>query len=131
MANTITKTHLLNGPLNLVTHVTIVGDGSGEESAAILIDRSTFAPDGTKLILDKVTGHLTAFSARLLWDATADLEICQMPADQWFFYDWCGVGGFPSGKAGAGGTGDLLITTASLGNGDRGTFTLYMRKKAS
>ena len=129
MANTITKTTLVNGARNLIVHVTIVGDGSGDESASKLIDRSDYAPtDGSKTVLEKVEGHLTAFSARLLFDATTDLEICQFPSDEAFFYDWNDAGGIPSVKAGTGYNGDILITTSSLGNGDRGTFTLYMRK---
>jgi len=129
MANTITVTTLVDGPVNLIQLVNIVGDGSGEETATILVDRSAYAPtDGTKLTLEKVEGLLTAFTAKLLFDATADLTVVSLPADEMFCYDFRCFGGVSSSKAGAGYTGDLLITTASLGAADAGTFVLHMRK---
>lgn len=130
MANTITKTQLFDGGLYLVQHVQIAGDGSGEETGTIIIDRSTFTPAGTKLVVDKVEGLLSGFTARLLLDATGDLELCALPDGHPFDYCWEKIGGVASGKAGAGSTGDLLITTAGLGNGDRGTITIHARKKA-
>jgi hypothetical protein len=114
MANTITKTTL------------------GEEAGTIIIDRSTFPPvAGTKLVIDKIEGVLSGFTARLLFDATTDLEIAAMPDATLFEYCWKKFGGFPSGKAGAGSTGDVLLTTSGLGNGDRGTFTIHARKKVN
>lgn len=130
MVNTITKTTLVDGKRNLVQLINIVGDGSGDESATILIDRSTFAPtDGTEFSVRRIEGHLTAFTARLLFDATTDLEFVQLPDDEYFCFDWRCEGGVSSNKAGAGATGDVLITTASLGNGDRGTFTIHLTKQ--
>lgn len=131
MANTITKTTILDSGLNLAVLVTIVGDGSGEETGTIIIDRSAFTPAGTKLVVDKVEGMLSGFTARLLLDATTDLEIAALPDAVEFEYCWHKIGGIASGKAGAGVTGDLLITTAGLGAGDRGTITINARKKAS
>jgi hypothetical protein len=129
MANTITKTTLEDGVRNLVVLVTIVGDGSGEETNTVLIDRSDYAPtSGTKLVVEKLDGLLTAFSARLIFDATTDLVFAHLPADDMFAYDWTNIGGIGSPKAGAGYNGDILVTTSSLGSGDRGTFTLHMRK---
>lgn len=130
MANTITKTTLLDGPRNLHVHVTVVGDGSGEETGTLLIDRSAYAPAAkTKLTVVGIDGHMTGFSARLLFDATTDLEIVQLPDGERFRYCFAKSGGIASTKAGAGANGDILITTAGLGNGDRGTFTLRMRKQ--
>ena len=128
MANTISKTTLLDGVRNLVVLVNITGDGSGEESATILIDRSDYAPtSGLELVVERISGNLSGFTAVLLFDATTDLAIAQLPAD-WFEYDWREAGGISSVRAGTGYTGDLLITTSSLGNGDRATLTLFMRK---
>jgi hypothetical protein len=129
MANTVTVTKLLDGPRNLHLLVNIAGDGSGEETNRLLVDRSAYAPvDGTKLVVEKIDGHLTGFSARLSFDATADLEIAQLPDGEKFEYCFEKSGGIASSKAGAGANGDILLTTASLGNGDRGTFTLCLRK---
>lgn len=129
MANTITKTVLIDGRRNIVVHVNVVGDGSGDEAGSLLIDRSTFDPiDGTELVVDRIQGHLTGFSARLLFDATTDLEIAQLPDGQPHRYSWCDAGGFSSNKSGPGANGDILIATTGLGAGERGTFTLFMRK---
>lgn len=129
MANTITKTVLHDGPRNLVVQVAIAGDGSGDETGTVLIDRSAYAPvDGTKLSVREIEGALLGFSAQLLFDATADLPIASLPDGQPFEFDWCDVGGVASPKAGAGYTGDILITTSGLGSGDKGTFLLSMKK---
>jgi len=129
MANTITKTTIVDGPRNLVQLINILGDGSGEETDTVLVDRSTFAPtNGTKLVVEKIEGLNHGFTARLMFDATTDLTIVHLPDAEWFHYDWCGFGGVASSHAGAGANGDILITTAGLGSGDAGTFILQMRK---
>lgn len=128
MPNTITKTTLHDGPRNLVQLINIVGDGSGEETNLLLVDRSAFVPtDGTELVVEKIEGQLNAFTAALIFDASTDLVFARLPAD-WFCYDWEKIGGVSSNKAGTGANGDILITTSSLGNGDTATFYLHMRK---
>lgn len=129
MANTITKTTLHNGSRNLVQLINIVGDGSGEETNTVLVNRSTFAPtDGTEIVVEKISGLLTGFTAALIFDATADLVFVRLPDADWFIHDWESIGGVSSNKAGAGANGNILLTTASLGNGDAATFILQMRK---
>jgi hypothetical protein len=129
MANTITKTTLIDGPRNLVVLVNIVGDASGNESGTVLLNRSDYAPtDGTEFSVKKIEGHLSGFSAQLLFEATADLEFAQLPASDYFCYDWRCEGGISSNKAGAGANGDILITTSDLG-AERGTFTIHCTKQ--
>jgi len=128
MANTITKTTLLDGPRHLVQLINIVGDASGEETNTVLVDRSAFTPtDGTELVVEKIEGLLANFTATLSFDATTDLVFARLPAD-WFCLDWTCAGGVSSNKSGAGANGDILLTTSSLGAGDAATFTLFMRK---
>lgn len=128
MANTITKTTLLDGPRHLVQLINIVGDGSGEETNTVLVDRSAFAPtDGTETVVEKISGMCTAFTAVLSFEASTDLVFLRLPAD-WFAHDWCEFGGVSSNKAGTGANGDILLTTSSLGNGDAATFIISMRK---
>lgn len=129
MANTVTKTTLVDGARNLVVLVNIVGDGSGEETDTILIDRSAFAPtDGIELVVECIEGYCSGVTATIEFDATADGVLCRLPADL-FYYDWSRAGGVSSNKlTGAGATGDLLITTSSLGAGDFLTFTIFARK---
>lgn len=131
MANTITKTTLLDGPRNLVQIINIVGDESGEESNTVLVDRSTFEPvAGTELVVTKIEGLVSGFTAALSFDATADLVFVRLPDADWFCHDWKDIGGVSSNKAGAGANGDILLTTTGLatGAGDRATFILHMRK---
>lgn len=128
MANTITKTTLVDGPLHLVQLINIQGDGSGDETNTLLVDRSAFVPaDKTKLIVDKIEGLLSGFSARLIFDATADLIFAQLPDGHSVEYDWSMIGGISSNKAGAGANGDVLLTTSGLGS-EFGTFVMHMRK---
>lgn len=129
MPNTITRTTLHDGPRNLVQLINIVGDGSGEENGTVLVDRSAFAPtDGTELVVEKIEGLLTGFTAVLRFDATTDLIFVRLPDGDWFCHDWERIGGISSNKAGTGANGDIQIVTSSLGNGDAATFVLHMRK---
>lgn len=128
MANTITKTTILDGPKNLVILVNIVGDGSGEETNTVLVDRSAFVPtDGLELNVRRISGYQTGFTSVLSFDASTDLVFAHLPAD-YFDYDWCRFGGVSSNKSGTGAIGDILLTTSSLGSGDRATFVLELVK---
>lgn len=130
MANTITATTLLDGERNLVQLINIVGDGSGEETDAVLVDRSAFAPTGeTELVVEKIEGLASGFTATLEFQADTDLVFLRIPDGDWFCHDWKCIGGVSSNKAGAGANGDILLTTSSLGNGDSATFYLHMRKQ--
>lgn len=128
MSNTITKTTLLDGQ-NLVQLINIVGDGSGEETNTVLVDRSAFAPtDGTEIVVEKIEGYSGAFTMALSFEATTDLVFVRIPASDQYCWDWRKIGGISSNRAGAGANGDILLTTDSLGNGDAATFTIHMRK---
>lgn len=129
MAATFTTTVLEDGDRNLVLLVNIVGDGAAGITNGLLVDRSTFVPtDGSKTRVDRVEGNLDGFSASLSFDATADLVFVGLPADDWFNYEWWDHGGISSNKAGAGANGDILLNTGNAPNGNRGTFTIWMRK---
>lgn len=122
MANTVTST-LHNTATNrrYVMTLTIIGDGSGEETATRV--NVTSGDLGLKPRLVSISGSLAGFSARLLWDATTDVFAHQIPSDHMVKHNYHRFGGLPN-TAGAGVTGDLLITTAGLGNGDSGSLVL-------
>lgn len=128
MVNTITKTTLIDGQRNLVVLVSILGDGSGDETNTAIVTRNAFAPTDTELVVEKISGHLSGFTARLIFDATTKLTLAQMPDGYRTTYDYCGFGGISSNKAGVGAVGNLLISTTGLGAGEGGTFVLEMRK---
>jgi hypothetical protein len=128
MANTVTKTTILDGTHNLVILVNILGDGSGEETNTLIVDRSTFEPVlGIETTVRRVSGNFNGFAASLSFDATTDLPFVQLPPT-WFEYDWNDFGGLSSNKAGAGTNGDILLSTVNLGANERGTFVLEMIK---
>ena len=124
MANTLTVQDIINGSSTLVVKVSIVGDGSGEESATLLLDASAYGCSGFTLV--KMCAQLVGFSAQLLWDATTDvhlISISEYDAD----CDFTEVGGIPS-NAGTGATGDINITTTGLGAADNGHIALHLKK---
>lgn len=131
MANTITKTTLLDGPRNLVQLINIAGEAAGtDETNTVLVDRSAFVPtDGTELVVERIEGLLTGFSAALSFEATADLVFARLPDGDWFSHCWEEWGGVSSNKAGAGANGDILLSTTGLtAAADVATFILHMRK---
>lgn len=134
MANTITTQVIINGPRDVVIKVNILGDGSGEETDTIIFDASAYAPIADENKLMKIEYALNGFSAYLEWDATADVPLISLVGDHPYFmpYDFCessmGVAGIPN-NAGAGRTGDILITTSGLGAGDNGHIILYVAKR--
>lgn len=131
MAHTVTKTTLEEGARNLIQLINIAGDGaSGDLSNTVLVDRSAFVPaDGTEMVVEKIEGLLTGFTAALSFDATTDLVFLRLPDGDWFCHDWKPIGGVSSNKAGAGAIGDILITTSGLSaTTDVATFVLHMRK---
>ena len=126
MANTIVKQVIVNGTRNYVIKVTIVGDGSGEETNTLLFN--TTGDCGTDDKLMHVQASLSGFSARLVWDANTKVVATQIPSDKDVHLKWYKFGGLVN-NASTGKTGDLLITTSGLGNGDSGELTIYMKKK--
>lgn len=125
MANTITRTTLVDGAGKYVVLFTIIGDGSGEETATRV--NTTSGDLGTNASILKVQGAVSGFQARLLFDATTDVYALQLPTDvdiEFNFREFGGVKNF----AGSGKTGDILITTNGLGAGDSGSFIITCLK---
>lgn len=132
MANTITKTTLLDGPRNLVQLINIAGEAAGtDETNTVLVSRAAFSStDGSEFVVERIEGLLTGFSAALSFDATADLVFARLPDGDWFSHNWQQFGGVSSNKAGAGANGDILITTTGLTvAADVATFIIHLTKK--
>ena len=128
MANSIVKQTILDGSKWLIVKIHIDGDGTGEETATVLVDASTYSPAFTNESLEILHANLTGFTCDLLWDATANVVITNIP-DYEVHLTPTEIGvGFPN-NAGAGRTGDILFTTSGLGAGDHGTITLKIKKK--
>lgn len=131
MANVFSLQTIHDGPRNLIVQLDIVGDGSGEQTATDFIDISTYASvplqgAPTGCVIKKIKSTLEGFSAKLLWDASTDVEaflLGQTSVDM----DFSDFGGLVN-NSGSGKTGDILITTVGLGSGDSGTIILTLRK---
>ena len=132
MANTIATQTIVDGSKCLVVKIDILGDGSGEETDTVLIDASSFTPAFTNNRLCGIYGALNGFTARLFWDADTNVPMLTLP--DYDFELTCEQslkwGGIPN-NAGTGKTGDILITTNGLGNGDSGTIIFSLRKKSA
>lgn len=127
MAATATEQVLNNGARNLVLKYTI-GGTTGDASAATLVDVSALDATIAELRLDKAQWSLTGFSAKLLWDATTDVDLLEL-AEGEGEVDFTSIGGLTD-DSGTGTTGDVNITTTGYtAAGDGGTIILHFRKK--
>ena len=131
MAVTATLQTIHDGARNLVVKVKLTGDGT-DVTALQLIDASAYSNPtpgvGASLKLVRVQSIMDGFTATLLWDATTDVEFCNIPiadADQ----DFESIGGLIN-NSGTGITGDIMITTLGNAAGEDGTLILHMKKRS-
>lgn len=124
MANIVLTQVLLDNSHQYVAKLTIVGDGSGEETLTLM--NYVSGDMGTNNILDSIISCLSGFSASVWWDATTDVMVCQLPSDSQVNLNFYGLG--IRNNAGAGKTGDLKITTSGLGSGDSGYVVFKVNK---
>lgn len=128
MADTVSTNVLFNSPNKLVVNIMNRSDGTGE-SAVVKVDKSAYTgPNGaepTELRIDKIEGHTSGMIAYLYADHTTDVDIAvlQGPFEHKKFEV---VGGLHT--AGAGGTGDITLTTVGHTTGDSYDLTIHMTK---
>lgn len=104
---------------------TNVSDGTGE-TAVTKVDISNLAVVPDEVRIDKIKYAIFGQQVTLLWDASTNVTATVLPAgqDEFDFTD------APiTNNAGAGKTGDILLTTANPDSGDAYDLTLYMTKK--
>lgn len=128
MVNTVTAQTINDGARNLVIKTHIVGDGSGEESDTSLIDISGFNGTFDDVKIMRLQATFRGFSADLHWDATTNVDIKTLPAEEDHDFCYRQYGGLIN-NAGTGKTGDILFSTTGLGAGDEGTIILTMKKR--
>jgi hypothetical protein len=133
MAATATEQIINDGPRRLTLKYTIAGT-SGDTAAGDLVDATAFNDkDGTALGANSLTlmgieAALTGFSCNLLWDATANVNLVEIPSDEFVCHDFSGFGGIKD-NSGSGSTGKILFTTTGYtASGDGGTIVLRLRK---
>ena len=129
MAATATQQIIANGPRNLVLKYTIAGT-TGDAAAVKLVDVSALDSNiGVNgLTLMSAQWGLTGFSCQLLWDATTNVPIIEMPTESSDSQDYSKFGGIKN-NAGTGATGDVMFTTTGYtASGDGGHIYLCFRK---
>lgn len=123
---------IIDGPRHVVIQVGIEGTG-GDAVGDTLLDISTLTPLAARLVIEKVTASLEAFSATLSFDRTTDVLFAALPASNHsnlnFKDNNTAAGGWLDD--GTGGTGDILISTTGIVAGVRGVVEIVARKKDS
>lgn len=121
------NTQILNdGPRNVTIKGNIVGDAV-ELSDELFVDASGLSGAPTNLKIVGIKSNLEAFAAELLWDATANVSIFDLPPGDNVDQDFRRFGGLQN-NAGAGVTGDILISTSGIAVGETGTVILELKK---
>lgn len=127
MANTVTKTSLVDGENVGEMHVYLASDGaSGELTDEVVLDAS--ALNGATAITEiiSVKSSLIGFTARLEFDQTADHPAVVMPeGKEEQSFETAPI----VNPAGTGTTGDVTVTTSGFtASGDVGTIVIKYRK---
>lgn len=124
MTNTVVPTTLLGAgkDKNIVRRIHIISDGS-EETDLVVYDNSTFIADVNKGKLDEITITGSDCICRLEWDATTDIAAVSVNPSSAGTNSFRDFGGLRN-PGGSGATGDLLLSTAGLDNGDEVTLIL-------
>lgn len=130
MADAVDSKVIQDGKRYYVIHLQNYSDGTGE-SAVTKVDISTLtAASGltcTYTSIDSIVGNVWGGSVRLYWDHTTDDEIATIQGT--VNLDWSWEGGNVDPKT-TGGTGDVLLTTASFASGSGYDLTIRLRKKS-
>jgi hypothetical protein len=127
MADTV-HSQLYDGARNVNLKYTIYSDGTGQ-SAAVIINVSTLVPNpGTHMKIRRIRYNIDGMYVRLQWDATTPIDIAILGNGQ-DILDFSGeyAGGFPN-DAGAGVTGNILLTTVGQVSGSNATLNLELIK---
>lgn len=113
------------------TRVTYTITGSADASSELLVDASGLSDSPSDLMIEEIHANLVGFSAKLEWDATANVDIISLPEGQtvWLASGTTNTSAGFINNAGAGKTGDIDYSTTGLGAADYGTITLVMRKR--
>jgi len=131
MANTITSQTLLDGSKRTIIKWYFASDGvTGELTDQIIFDASAVTPACTDSSIERIRGYFIGFSGLVEFDATADVAAVVLPTDDQFCYEFKDelIQGLPN-NAGAGKTGDILLTTTGFtAAGDIGWLEITVKK---
>lgn len=127
MADAVASQTVLDGPRNVVMRFTNTSDGTGE-SAVTKVDVSALSGAPGRVSIKRIEYSTQGMAVRLLWDATADDLIIDLPQNVTDVLEF-DAGGLQNPKS-TGYTGDIQFTTIGHSSGDTYTVVLHMIKKA-
>jgi hypothetical protein len=136
MADAVTTKTVWENDSHIKVHCTCISDGTGETDV-VKVDKSALvAPDGAEpasLEIEELRWNVQGFSSvRIEWDYTTD-EVAAVLSGNGYddfrgrFEEKCETGGLLAGD-GAGGTGDIVVTTAGAVSGATYDFTILVKK---
>lgn len=130
MADTVTIKVISNTPKRLVVNITNLSDSTGE-SAVTKVDKSTYTGlnglEPSSFAVEKVIGDAAGMEVYIYADRTTAVPIARLGGMGFHKATYRDVGGLQT--SGAGGTGDILVTTNGQSSGDSYDITLFLRKK--
>lgn len=129
MANTVTSQTLLDGSKRSVIKWYFASDGvTGELTDQVIFDASAVSPSTDDSTIERIRGYFIGFTGLVEFDATADVAVVVLPTDDEFDIDFLATAGLPN-NAGAGKTGDILLTTTGFtAAGDIGWLEITVKK---
>ena len=131
MADALTSQVIQDGGRTAVLKYTNISDGTGQ-AAAVLVDVDSLAADPITgqacngVTLQTITFSNIGMGVELLWDATSNVPLLNLPQDWEDTIDFSAFG-FPN-NAGGGKTGDILVTTVNHTLGDTYLLVLTLTK---
>ena len=131
MADAVNVSTIQDGGRTTIFYLTNTSDGTGED-AVTKIDVSALAAsaDGdtcTSVTIQKITFSTVGLGVKLLWDATTDVLVAELPKDYSDTLDFSDIGGLPN-YSGTGKTGDVKLTTVGAADGETYTITITCTK---
>lgn len=131
MPDTVNSQTLVDNQTTAVILLTNVSDGTGE-SLVTKVNVANLAPNSlgqacTGVSVQKIHTACHGMEFRLFWDATADVMFFASAQNSQYTFNLSKFGGLSNG-AGAGKTGNILLSTADQTAGDTYTVVLEMTK---
>lgn len=124
MPDAVSSQILVDGIKTTVVKLTNLSDGTGE-AAVLKVDVSALTPTATLIDIQEIWYSVAGMVVTLLWDATTDVRILDLQGDGHMnLSQFSGL----KNNAGAGVTGNILLTTTGHTAGDSYSIILRMRK---
>ena len=132
MADAVNVSTIQDGGRTAIFYLTKTSDGTGED-AVTKIDVSALAAsaDGdacTGVRIQKIVFSTVGMGVKLLWDASTDVIIVELPPNYSDTLDFSDIGGLPN-YSGSGKTGDMQLTTVGHASGETYAITITCVKE--